>query len=208
MAARRPTRPLLQEVRVIDVPNENVAGYFLLLEMAFQTKRRVPFIQQALVHGAVGRMADGATLPHGLMLIHERPALLCVTLEASFVSAQEGKAASFELLLNIRRRAFNRDSFVRLMTIAAAHFAFRHRMMVRQLECCANFQVTLETSVRRLSRIDDRTSAAAGFNVQTPGTVTRFATHVFCVFTFCLQARVSGCSEIAHDLLVACCAFF
>ena len=53
MAARRPTRSLLQEIRVIDVSNENVPGYFLLLEMAFHTKRRVAFIQQALVDGAV-----------------------------------------------------------------------------------------------------------------------------------------------------------
>src|SRR5438876_10725045 len=37
MAARRPTRSLLQEVRVIDVSNENVPWYFLLLEMTFQT---------------------------------------------------------------------------------------------------------------------------------------------------------------------------
>ena len=50
MAASRPTRPLLQEARVIDVSDENVPGYFLLLEMALQTKRRVAFIQQSLVH--------------------------------------------------------------------------------------------------------------------------------------------------------------
>ena len=45
MTASRPTRPLLQKIRVIDISNENVPGYFLLLEMAFQTKRRVAFIQ-------------------------------------------------------------------------------------------------------------------------------------------------------------------
>ena len=76
MAAGGPTRPLLQEIRVVDVSNENVSGYFLLLEMAFQTKRRVAFIQQALVDGAVRRMADRATLPHCLVLIHPRAALL------------------------------------------------------------------------------------------------------------------------------------
>jgi hypothetical protein len=53
MAARRPTRPLLQEIRVIDVSNKNVPGYFLLLEMALYAKRRVAFVQQALVDGAV-----------------------------------------------------------------------------------------------------------------------------------------------------------
>jgi hypothetical protein len=50
MAAGGPTRPLLEEIRVIDVSDENVPRYFLLLEMALQTKRRVAFIQQSLVH--------------------------------------------------------------------------------------------------------------------------------------------------------------
>ena len=53
MAAGGPTRPLLQEVRVIDVSNENVSGYFLLLEMALYAKRRVAFVQQSLVDGSV-----------------------------------------------------------------------------------------------------------------------------------------------------------
>ena len=224
MAAGRPTRPLLQKIRVIDVSDENGAGYFLLLEMAFQTKRRVALVQQALVHGAVRRMTDHTTLPQCLVLINKRAALLGVTLEAGFVSAQESKAAGFELLLNIRRRAFDRDAFVHLMTIGAAHFAFQHRMMVRQCERRANFEVTLETSFRRLPWIDDRTSPAAGFNVQTPRPVARLAAHVrdllwssaaLCLafpaltydYLFCLQSRVSGCSEIAHDLFVAGRAF-
>jgi len=178
MATSRPTRSLLQEVRVIDVPNENVAGYFLLLEMAFQTKRCVTFVQQPLVHGAVRRMADRTTLLHCFMWVDPGTSLLCVTLEARFVSAQECKATGFELLLNIRRRTFDRYPLVQLVTIGAAHFALRHRVMVRQLKRCANFQVTLEASFRRLPRIDDRTRSAAGFDMQTPGAVARFAAHV------------------------------
>ena len=178
MAARRPTRSLLQEARVIDVSNENVSGYFLLLEMAFDTKRRVAFIQQTLVDGAVRRMADDATLPHCLMLVDKRAALLRVTLEAGFVFAQERKAAGFELLLNICRRALDRDAFVYLMTIGAAHFAFEHRMMMRQCERCANFQVTLETGFRRLSWIYDGAGTAARLHMQTPWPVARFAAHV------------------------------
>ena len=53
MAARGPTRSLLQKIRVVDVSNENVPLYFLLLEMAFYAERRVAFIQQALVNGSV-----------------------------------------------------------------------------------------------------------------------------------------------------------
>ena len=77
-------------------------------------------------------MADDTTLTHCLVLINKRPALLCVTLEAGFVSGQERKAAGSELLLNIRRGALGRDAFVRFMAIAAAHLALEHGMMMRQ----------------------------------------------------------------------------
>jgi hypothetical protein len=166
-------------------------------------------------------MANGATLPYCLMLVHERTTLLRVTLEARFVSAQERKTAGFELLLNVCLRAFDRDPLVQLVTIGAAHFAFRHRMVVRQLERGPNFQVTLETGLRRLFWIDNRTSSAARFDMQTPWAVARFAAPVHGLLwsfaalcaglthhdLFCLQSRVSGCSEVANDLFVARCAF-
>jgi len=166
-------------------------------------------------------MTNNATLSQCLVLIYKRAALLCVTLKARFVSTQERKAAGFELLLNIRRRTFDRDTFVHFVTIAAADFALRHWVVVRQLERRANFQVTLETRLGRFSWIDNRTSAASGFDVQTPRPVARFAAPIhgflrsfgaFCAgFThhnlFCLQSRVGGCSEVADDLFVARRAF-
>jgi hypothetical protein len=145
MASSRPTRPLLQEARVDDVSNENVPGCSLFLEMAFNAKRGVAFVQQALIDRAVRRMANRATLPQRLVLIHERAALLRVTLEARLIFTQEREAASFEFLLNICGRPFDRDPLVHLVTICAAHFAFEHRMVMRQSECRANFQVTLKT---------------------------------------------------------------
>jgi hypothetical protein len=93
-------------------------------------------------------MANDASLAHRLVFIDKRPALLRVTFEAGFVSGQESQAAASELLLNICRGTLGRDPFVRFMAIAAAHLAFRNWMVMRQLERCANFQVTLETSVR------------------------------------------------------------
>ena len=53
MAAGGPTRALLQKIRVVDVSNENVPGYFLFLEMALQTECRVTFVKQSLVDRAV-----------------------------------------------------------------------------------------------------------------------------------------------------------
>jgi len=87
MAASRPTGALLQKARVVDVSDENMPGYLLLLEMAFQTKRRIALVQQALIDRAVRGMADRATLPQCLVLIHKWSALLCVALKARFVSA-------------------------------------------------------------------------------------------------------------------------
>jgi hypothetical protein len=196
-------------------------GYLLLLKMTFQTKRRIALVQQALIDGAVRRMANGATLPQCLVLIHKWAALLCVTLEAKFVSAQEREPSGFKPLLNVGRRAFDCDPLVRLMTIAAAHFAFWDWMVMRQRERCANFQVTLKTGLRRLFWIDNRTSSAASFDMQTPRAVARFAAHIHRLLwsfaalctgltydhLFRLQSRVSGGPEVAHDLFVTRRAF-
>ena len=146
--------------------------------MAFNTKRRIAFVQQALVNGAVWRMADGATLAQRLVLVDKRAALLRMTLEAGLVFAQERKPTGFEFLLDICRRTFNGDAFVYFMTIRAAHLAFEHRMMMRQCERGANFEVTLETGFRRLSWIYDGAGTPARLHMQTPWPVARFAAHV------------------------------
>ena len=131
VTAGGPTRPLLQKIRVIDVSYKNVSGYFLFLEMALQAKRRVTFGEQSLVNRAMGGMAHHAPLTHRLVLIDKWAALLRVTLEAGFVSAQKSKATGLKPLLNVCRGSLSGDPFVRLMAIATAHFAFWHRMVVR-----------------------------------------------------------------------------
>jgi hypothetical protein len=165
MAASRPAGSLWQEVGVVDISDENMPRRFLLLEMTFQAKSLVAFVEQSLVDGAVGGMADHTPLTHRLVLVNKGATLRGVALEASFVSAQESKAASFERLLNIGPATLDRDTDVWIMAVSAAHFAFQHRMMMRQLELCPHFQVTLETSFRRLTWIDDRVRCAAAFNV-------------------------------------------
>ena len=110
-------------------------------------------------------MTGETALAHSLMLKDKWPALCGVALEAGFVATQEGDAAAFECLLDICRRAFDRHSHVRIMAIGTAHFAFEYRMVVRQLERRANFQVTLETSLRRLAWIDDRVRRAAALHM-------------------------------------------
>ena len=145
---------------MVDVSNKNVPRHFLLLKVTFQAKRCVAFVEQSLVNGAVRRMADYTTLAQGLMFVHPWPTLSGVTLEAGFVSTQKRKAAGFERLLNIGAPAFDRHSLMRVVTIRAAHFAFGHWVVVRQLELRAHFQVTLEASLRRFSRINNRVGRA------------------------------------------------
>ena len=76
-------------------------------------------------------MADHAPLTYRFVLIDKWAALLCVTLEAGFVSIQKCETAGSELLLNICGRPFDRDPFVRFVAIAAAHLALKYRMVMR-----------------------------------------------------------------------------
>ena len=69
------------------------------------------------------------------------------------------------------------------MAIGAAHFAFEHRMVVRQLERRANFQVTLETSFRRLPRINNRVRRATAFDMQAARTVACLAADILRVLS-------------------------
>jgi hypothetical protein len=138
---------LRQEVGVVDISDENMPGLFLFLEMAFQAKSLVSFVQHPLVDGAVRRMAHHTALTHRLVLVNKGAALRCVALEASFVSAQESKTAAFERLLHIGPAAFDRHPDVRIMTIRTTHFAFQDRMTMGQLETCPNLEVTLKTGL-------------------------------------------------------------
>jgi len=45
VAAGGPAGALLQETAVIDVPNQDLAGFSLLLNMTFQTERGVAFVE-------------------------------------------------------------------------------------------------------------------------------------------------------------------
>ena len=147
-------------------------------------------------------MAHDTTFTQRLVLVHKRAPLLGVTFEARFVLAEESNPAAFEALLHIGPPTFHCNSDMWIVAISATHFAFQHRMMMRQLELRAHFQVTLETSVRRFAWIDDRARRAAALNMQTSRAVTRLATHVLGVLALRLQTRMRRRSEIARDIFV------
>lgn len=209
MAARGPTGSLRQTSRVVGIANKNSAGGRLLLEMAFQTKRRVSLGQQPLIHRAVRGMAADATFSNSFMFENERPALRRVTLQAGVVVTEEGSAATLHALRQIRPAAFDRIALVRVMAISAADLALEHRMMMRQHERRAHFGVALEAGRRRFPWIDDRhVAATAGLHVQAAGAMARFAAHILGVGSLRLQARVCRGPEISRDRLMAGRALF
>ena len=154
---------------MIDVADKNSAGFSLLLEMAVQTERCVARDEHSLVDRAVRRMTDDAALAQRFVFEHERPALRGVTLETGFVSAEKSEATAFERLLRIGSTAFDGLALVRVMTITAAHLAFEHRMVMRQLELRAHIQVTLKTSFRRRSGLTIVCAAPPLFTCRLPG---------------------------------------
>ena len=158
--------------------------------MALQTKRLVALVQHPLVDRAVGRVTNGAAFANRFVFVNERSALRGMTLETGVVRAHERDAAAFDELLQTCAAAFDRFAFVWIVAIRAAHFAFEHGMMVRQLKLRTQIQVTLKTGVRRFARINDLTLLAAGLNVQTSRAVTRFATDVLGVLAFRHQTGV------------------
>jgi len=150
----------------------------LLLEMAFDTKRRVAFVQQALVDGAVWRMADDASLTQRLVLEDKRAPLVGVTLETGFVLTQQRGPATHNRLHAARFATFDRASFVRVMATGTTHLSLEHWMVIRQLESRTHFQVALEAGVWRFARIHDGVCPTAACDMKTARPVTRFAAGV------------------------------
>ena len=113
------------------------------------------------------RMADHAAVAQRFMLENKRASLRGVALEAGLIFAQERHAAALERLLHAGSTAFDRPPRMRVVAINATHFAFQHRMMVRQFKFRANFKMALETRFRRFSRIHDRVRRTAALHVKT-----------------------------------------
>ena len=153
-------------------------------------------------------MTAQATFAHRFVLEDKRAALRGMTLEAGLVLAEQRDAAALERLRKIRPAAFDRVPFVRVMAIGAAYLPLEHRMMMRQIEFRLHLQMALETSRRRLARINDGPRRATAFHVQTSWPVTRFAANVLRIGTFRFQARVRRRRETFRDRFMARCAFF
>ena len=165
VATGGPARSLRKETGVIDIADKDSSSHVLLLEMALQAERVVALVQHSLIDGAVRRVADDATLADCFVLKDKRTALRRMTLETGVIGAHERNPAALDRLVRARSAAFRRHSRMRIVAIGAAHFPFQHRMPMGQLKLRAHVEVTLETGVGRLLRINNRARPAAALDV-------------------------------------------
>jgi hypothetical protein len=117
--------------------NENFAWLPLRLEMAFKTEVRIALSEQLGIDRSMHIMTSRATLAHGFMLEHKRAGLGNVALSAKV------------LLIKHRCTSNQRGIFpMRIMTVAAGHFAFQHWMMILEAHLTPLIQVALKTDFR------------------------------------------------------------
>ncbi len=208
MAAGRPAGSLGQTGSVIGIADENSAAGFLFLEVTLQAQGLVALVEHSRVDRAMRRVATYATFTQGLVLENERTGLGNVTLEARFIFPEQQSSAAFDLLGKTCAAAFDRAAGVRVVAIGATHLAFEHRMMVRHLKSCPDFEVALEASVRRPPRIDNLALIAAAGNVQTSRSMARFASHLLGVVARCFQTRMGRRSKVFGNRFVTSLARF
>lgn len=84
--------------------------------VAVLTQKRLSLFEQTGCRGAMRVMANAAVLRHRLMVMDERPALLCMAHVAGLIDA-----ILFEL--------FGSGRTMRIMAIRTGHFAFQHGMV-------------------------------------------------------------------------------
>ena len=159
--------------------------------MALEAEGLVALRQHALIDGTVGLVAARAAVANRLVLEYKRPALFGMALEAGLVFAHELGAAPFYC-----------SAFVRVVAVAASHFALCQRVMMREAELRAHFEVALEAGFRGFVGIDDRACRSAALGVFAARPMAGFAADVHSVFPFRLQPRMGGGLEVPGNRFV------
>jgi hypothetical protein len=181
---------------VIDVADENgsvgKAG-FLDLGVAAQAKIRITDGQKFRVHRTVRGMTGCAPFAERGMFEDVWLGLFAVAIGTCFIHSRHREAA-------VR---FHDVCAVRVVALDAVHFAFKDRVMLRQMKLSIRGDVTLKTGFGLFSGIDDEFATADG-DVFASGTVAGFASllagHLRIGHT---DARVWTGWKDAGDLVVA-----
>ena len=113
-------------------------------------------------------MADGAAFAQRLMLEHDRPRLLAMTVGAGFIQSRHCKPAC----------RLEYVSAMRVVTLHAIHSALNDEMVLGQFKFRMGLEMALEAGRRVFAGIDDEFAAStADFDVFAAGSVTGLATY-------------------------------
>lgn len=192
VASGAPARPARQKRGMIATADQDVTDAGLLLEVALEAEILIPLGQELVIYGAMRIVAARAAFPHRLMLEHERAALRDMAFGAGIHCGRSGEHV-----------AHHRVPFMRVMTIATAHLALKHRMAVRQVKPAAHIEVALEANFRRPPGVDDRISRAARFHMHTAWSMARLAPNIFRVRTIRFQPGMGYGRKRFHDRAMA-----
>jgi hypothetical protein len=111
-------------------------------------------------------VAGGAAFAHGRVFEDVGFGLFAVAVAARFVDAGHGQAAV----------GFHDVEPVWIVAVDTVHVAFKHGVVLRQVELGVDGEVALETGVGLFARVDDElATTAAGGDVFAAGAVTGFA---------------------------------
>lgn len=92
-----------------------------ILRVTAQTEIRIGVDQHFPVYGSMRVVANRAAFPQCLVLEHDRPRLLLMTLRTALVKPRHRQAS----------RGFENVAAMRVMTLHAVHMAFLDRVMLR-----------------------------------------------------------------------------
>lgn len=154
------------DVADVDLAAGDVWLGALNLRVAAKAKVHVALDEQLGIDGAVGRVANRAAFPQGLVLKDKRPRLFAMALGAGFVHARHRQPA----------RRLEDVAAMGVMALGAVHVLLEDRVMLGQMKFGFDGAMTLETRRRILARIDNELSLPAPTGgVQAAGTVAGFA---------------------------------
>lgn len=185
VAAGAPAGTAREEGTMVASADQDAAGLGLLLEVALEAEVGIALREQFVVYRAVRVMAGGAAFADGFVFEDEGAPLRDVAAGAGIGVGGDGE-----------RSAGRGVAFVRIVTVAATHFAIADGMRVGQLEAAFHFEVAGEANLRVAVRVNDGIACAAGLGVETARAVATFATDVLRVGTVGHQACVRGGGEV------------
>jgi hypothetical protein len=136
-------------------------------------------------------MTGGAAFAHGFVFKDMRTALGGMALVTAFIFGEErGVSADYGVAV------------MWIMAVGTGQVAFRHRMMMGQVEGTAHIEVTGETDVGGFEGIDDERGVAAGLDMKIARAMAGLAPDVDGVDPLGLQSGVTGGGKVTDEFVM------